>query len=765
MIVRGHFKIRYVYISDLHSMSTGLSSAFGKLPRANYERDLEEEYFRLHYNNLDLDTYVPEYASRLIIKDRSLPMVVRMVNHLQTLRYSCVIQPDGLICTVYSMTVDKTRSSYAYVYSDHDKATDKFTHKYITTCPTFGSADGEYRHRMIPYEQFEQVMKEWADELEPIENFVINAIETQFIKPQVFTFFPRIFSGSSSKFTEQLRQSRMEITGLISNLWCTYHYLTAGTLPGHVCEPYMAIIRQFKAMPAAFKESQRRLSAKGETEFIDRLKSVGQPATGPLGYRAEAGQKLIPLSRIDVINWNDLKYPCWREVYGNILTTELLINYYTPCVPMLIQYFFLQNTNSLMFDNEVQHRRFKNSEIAEDAIKLLKTAETRNLIDSPESELRDPAFTAFSRRIRGLLQNEGNAAIMVDATLGLVSEHTGRTLGDAIKLQEHGNQPDYNPMFLEDPVMFRKYMFEFIYTLYCFNYKLKLFHGDLHANNATIYRRVPKSREMKIVYIVDDSNGRPLIYTVPYNGAFACIIDMSRCILGDAQKISKNFGSEYSREFISNQGDLIAKMIHDSFPELFRKHTNYIMEAVRWKFDAAFKVLCAHDGYRLANEICIMLMKVQMDFKKLKIHPEVQAIASALRDDYGDWYSRHLEMLSSGEISHADQVEWVHLEMMKRHFSMFKCEKPSDIDGHHGELADVFSMMQPMRYELSVYDHLNPLLKLDTVIEQKSLHGMDPSLDIAKLMKYKHDASSSLIELLYLYDEKSPAAANPLRDQ
>lgn len=740
---------------------TSQATELGKLPKADYERDLCEAYFREHYKYLDLNTYVPEFASKLIVKDKTLPMVVRLVNHLQTLRYSCIVSPVDTICTVYSMTFDNIKTSYIYLYSEHDAATGKFTHKFITTCPTFASADGEYRHRFIPYHQFEAIMREWADELEPIENLVISALETRAIVPQVFSFYPKSYSGDTSKFMEQLRQSRLEVLGLVSNLWNTYHYVSTNTSPNHINEGYMSIVRNLKGLPAAFKESQRRLLAKGETEFIDRMKSVGQPATGPLGYRAEAGQKILPLTLGDIINYSDLRYACWREVYGGILSSELLANYYTPCVPLFLQYFFISNSNRLLFDNEPQVRKFRNTEIVKEMTGLIRTADIRRAADMAPGSARDPKFAALSEKIKNLLVNEGSAATMIDTTLGMLFEHTGRTIGDSLLLQEHGNRPDYGTMFLEDPVMFRKYIFEFIYTLHCFNYKQKLFHGDLHVNNATIYRRVPASRDMKIVYIVDDTNGKPLIYTVPYNGAFACIIDMSRCIMGDVTRISRDFGPQYARDFTVNQGDAIARMFRDSFPDLFRKHKDRLMDAVRWRFDTAFKVLCAHDGYRLTNEICVMLMKVQRDFTRLKIHPEVLKVAAAIRDDYADWYQRHLEMLSDGELATPDDVPWVHLSMITKHFDMFKCEKPSDIDEIHGELADVFSMMHPMDFNFNTYEETSPLLKLDIVIEQKSLHGIDPSDEIARIMNFKRDKSKNISQLINFYKAYSESASPP----
>ena len=37
------------------------------------------------------------------------------------------------------------------------------------------------------------------------------------------------------------------------------------------------------------------------------------------------------------------------------------------------------------------------------------------------------------------------------------------------------------------PCLYAKYMFELLYALYCMNVKNNCMHGDLHANNATLY--------------------------------------------------------------------------------------------------------------------------------------------------------------------------------------------------------------------------------------------------------------------------------------
>lgn len=722
----------------------------GKRPPEMYEKDLQLAYFREHNKHLNLGKYVPEFASVLKIEDFSLPTAIRIANHIQILKYKCVFHPTMFICTVFHFMLGGSKASYAYLYSDYIDG--KYRHRYITTCPTYLSADGEYRHRLIPYEQFVAVMTAWTSELMPLEDVLVNMMEREHLSTEVLSYFPRGHAGDASEFDEQLRKSRLQITALISSIWCSYYYIASKSSPNHINDGYMRIVSSIGGLNEAFQESKRRLDARGESDFIDRLKTVGQPPTGALGWRAEAGQKLIVMSRADIVNYTDLKYSCWRELYANILCSELLLNYYLPSVPMFLQYFMISNSNKDLFDNEPQHRRYINSEVAGDVINLLKAADERNFMDPMSGAYRGPKFLALSKRIREIMRTEGDAAKVVDVTLGLLTEHTGRTIGDALILMEQGSSIEYAPMLLESPDQFRRYMFEFMYTLHCFNYKQKVIHADLHINNATIYRRVPKTtRDLKIVYIMDMGKGKPNVYCLPYSGAYACVIDMSRCILGDQTRIARDFSEAYAREFIIGQGDAIARMFSTSFSELYKKYSDRLMDAVRWKFDISFKVLCAHDGYRLTNEIYSMLLKVQREFSRLKIHPDILRICAALRDDYADWYNKHLELLTSGDLTSADQVPWVHAEMIKKHMEMYYCETPKDVTDRKGELADVFSMMQPLSYSLNSEDRLNPLLRLDTVIEQKTLHGMDPSEQIADLINFKKDSSSYITVLVDSY--------------
>src|SRR5208282_371577 len=97
---------------------------------------------------------------------------------LDTLKYYAIPKKTEYICSIFKISrtgnssyiarsnekgADKVQfhTTYAFLYSSVDEA-GNLKHEFVSACPTFSSADGEYRHRFISLSQYLDVRKQYA---------------------------------------------------------------------------------------------------------------------------------------------------------------------------------------------------------------------------------------------------------------------------------------------------------------------------------------------------------------------------------------------------------------------------------------------------------------------------------------------------------------------------------------------------------------------------------------------------------------------------
>src|SRR5271165_121377 len=106
---------------------------------------------------------------------------------LNTMKYYAIPKKTEYICSVFKISRLGTSSykytkgvqfhtTYAFLYSWIDEK-NKIIHDYVAVCPTFSSADGEYRHRFITYNQFSDVYEKYVNSLELIDSHILEQIK------------------------------------------------------------------------------------------------------------------------------------------------------------------------------------------------------------------------------------------------------------------------------------------------------------------------------------------------------------------------------------------------------------------------------------------------------------------------------------------------------------------------------------------------------------------------------------------------------------
>ncbi len=191
-------------------------------------------------------------------------------------------------------------------------------------------------------------------------------------------------------------------------------------------------------------------------------------------------------------------------------------------------------------------------------------------------------------------------------------------------LAKNESQPAYRGLF-STIGRFSKIIFDYVWAIYAINTRIGVIHGDLHLNNATVYRYYALyDRDGNLIvdnpvvkYTIDDKT-----WTFPYVGCYGMLIDFSRGIISTNHV--KNTNGEYasgiladteqSSQYFKEQRNRILKMLNQYFPTFMKSHKDKVLSLLIDNFDLAFKIISAVDIYSLTTNITNML---ELEFEKL----------------------------------------------------------------------------------------------------------------------------------------------------
>ena len=111
----------------------------------------------------------------------------------------------------------------------------------------------------------------------------------------------------------------------------------------------------------------------------------------------EMGQKFIPLTIAEVLpsRREDINFASWRELYLNMIASNLVLNFVCPSFPLINSWFYIQNTRASIFDNLAMHDRYKHSDIAREITNQVRAADMMNYIEGDKN--RGPINNRFLR--------------------------------------------------------------------------------------------------------------------------------------------------------------------------------------------------------------------------------------------------------------------------------------------------------------------------------------------------------------------------------
>jgi hypothetical protein len=517
--------------------------------------------------------------------------------------------------------------NYCFIYSTIQNGV--LHPEYICIDGTYKSADGEFRKNFTPYKQFMGVYHENVELLEPMENYVIKLLESGCIIktttrfPQSTKFKTKKGGGPYSGKLDYVKKTRKETKQYVNDwvdknrlpiitytmlflLECHRHDKNLNSThmtPGYdliVCNP--TDLKFYRSLDIDIREKYLPV-------YMDIVRmNIGKNSI-------TLGQKIIPIRTKEMEHLEDVRYPIWKELYINKIAQDLVFNCILFGIPYYAGYFLINGNDKDMYDNKTNQDKIDHSEVAKNMVLQLQAARQYAFVNDNinSSDLQHTyKFSELDDEIKIPINYAERNLIMSNYAVCAISEIAGRTFGDIpILLLNDRYAESLGPIF-KDSNCFARYMFEYMYNIYCLNKHVGVIHGDLHANNITMYSRwfYPRDEMIKIIFKVTDT-----CYMFDHYGKHSCIIDFSRSLLD--RRALKNLQineSIYSdadiEDIIQKQNKAILQKYENGLPEFYKENAGKLTDALERAPDAFFKLFTAYDVFHVSYAIKMTIKKI-----------------------------------------------------------------------------------------------------------------------------------------------------------
>lgn len=497
-----------------------------------------------------------------------------------------------------SISSNSKKSIYCFLYFD----TDITKIEYICLSPTYTSCDGEFRRRLMPYEQFVNMQKRYVKILEVVEKMVIDI----FVDSHNYTFEVNTFSpiNTNLEAIQQLvSQNRLEIITLVFNILINYNPYIRNVRENHTNPDYTELLfnadlsKKYKEV--LNKENQVEIWCFEKTSNIFDLFLHLDPKR--YEKKIQVGQKLIPITLQALGDENNIEHDVWRELYINNLVYDLVANEICLGIPFAGEWFYVSNINDKAFDNRNMYLKLEKSELASTVNKVL--ADADNQI---QPMIQDQDFFALSKKIdKALIFSESKIELAKYGVCVLI-EYMEKTLRDYPRFANESRKELVNVNQMFTGPYFVKNLFEWIYTLYCMNTRLMVMHGDLHLNNVTLYKnyeyftRTGTTLSENIPQILFRINDK-LSYLFDDYGIGSVIIDMSRSVYMNFDSIEKQFGPIIARKTKQRQIKRMIQSVKRYLPSFYKKYENRLNHFFESKPILGFKIITLLDPFSISK--------------------------------------------------------------------------------------------------------------------------------------------------------------------
>lgn len=359
---------------------------------------------------------------------------------METMKYGCIPNKTNYICTIFSIT-RKGKSSIEPIKGIHYSTTHSFLyttcrenklyHEFICTATTLTSADGEYRSRFISYDQYQKCYNKFIDMLNQMEHYVMKQIKNGDLLLHAKTIYPHDFSSTviKNKMDNFINESRLSLKLYITLWFMDFYRMNLNILENHVSPGYIE---------SMFSGNDNHFYSKNKEKFnanqnlISYLTEFSKPSVEKRSS-VGIGQKLIPLTVKQIEDIGQIHHPVWLELFISSYVGDLVINGISSNFSIFNNWFLLQGNNSDLFNNQVAHIRFQNSDVAKKIIKKLEESRRDTFRFDPtknEYSIRGHNMEGLAYTIEIPIDYAEEEIIMSNYTLCFLTEYIGRTVWD-----------------------------------------------------------------------------------------------------------------------------------------------------------------------------------------------------------------------------------------------------------------------------------------------------------------------------------------------
>jgi len=660
------------------------------------------------------------------------------------------------VFTVLKLQRNTSIINYAFIYGIIEN--NKVINKFIITSNTLVSKDGMYSHRLINFENLKFKSKIVND----ICDFLKQNLKHKEYK-LLYEYFNLYDNNIKKSYSNALSDSNLlikiyAITWLIElyNMYRKNQDINMNT--------------NYNSIMFTEKDKQFFINLyKNHKKEIYDLVIFYKFYTHDTKNRLEIGQKIIPFNYIQLKEYNNIVHFQWKEILINKIVNNLLYNINSPSFSIFIDWIFINNSNRNLYDNKEIYNKILYSDKIKSILQLLNKANSE--FSEIYNQQKNDFIDSLIKKLKKIIKLSENKVLMSNISLCYLSEYSGKTVYDYFnKIKDktliHKNIGDlYNNYDI-----FKKYMFEIIYGLYCLNLK-GVIHGDLHLNNITLNKKNLNVEENSyVIYNLNTAKSNDIInflnsysndnvnntenetFILPHLGTYPCIIDFSRSFVL-LKLISENIiekeKNNIRAKFIKNEQQRIMSELKKIFPNFLKNNAHKLKFLFKNKnFNTLFIYFSAFDIFKFASNLLIFINKFSIQ-NDITVNPEIIKLLDNISKKA---YSYLEKIIDEESYINSESLRFPNLEILLEYFSSFKIDSAKNIKNKINKhlITDIFSV-DNIESHSNINEIINEInLNLS---ENLKLHASTKTLDIINdkiksFLSYKHENDDLEIEYL-----------------
>ena len=560
------------------------------------------------FNNL-MSVFEKDYLSKIPIYKllhtnfkydlSSIHRMIKLINIMTTLD----INKTKMICTVLKINRQDKVLNYSYIYGNLHNNT--INNLYILNSTSLISKDGEYKHRLINYNIIDLIKHN------KIYNYFYNYLSNEYINKE-FELSCEVFNLYDNEILNNYKQKILN-----SNLLLNIYLLSWLTEIFNIYNKNQEINLNESSNNILFSNKDINIFTKYfNNNEIEINKLIKKFTYYNPELKLELGQKIIPFNYIQLKDYKNIIHLQWKELLINKITLNLLYNLNSPCFSIFGDWLLITNSNNNLFDNEIIYNKLFYSDKIKNILNYLYLIKNDLIaLDNSENNI----IPKLVKELKKLISISEDNLLMSNVSICYLSEYSGKTVYDYFnKIVDPSKINMSIGNLYEDYDIFKKYIFELIYSLYCLNLK-GIIHGDLHLNNITFnIQNNSKDSNNYVVYNINENNHNNLdnAYLFKHYGCYPTIIDFSRSYiflkLIDEDIIEKE-KNKIRNKFISSETKRIISELNKIFPNYIKNNYHKIKFLFKnTNFEILFTYFSAYDTFTFSTNLLIFLKKISI---------------------------------------------------------------------------------------------------------------------------------------------------------